>query len=208
VTCRGSEANPGPPEIVVGHAAGVVVPLSPLAIDRNAVTLRPMSRMPFLLCLVAAGCGRQIPPTAGTAEATGGAAVTATESAITVPPAARSTPPPPGDCVGTVAEYCTRLGGECPSYDESVGRRRSLCPHWVVTTSVCGRRYRSVSWREALLGGGEEYFDTGGRLIAAHLYTDYPAYCGGRSFAQTFGTVPTCATKPVERNLCQRPPRR
>jgi hypothetical protein len=59
-----------------------------------------------------------------------------------------------------------------------------------------------------LLGGGEEYFDPGGRLIAAHLYTDYGAYCGGRSFTRTFGRVPTCGTKPLERNLCQRAPLR
>lgn len=167
-----------------------------------------MSRMPFLLCLVAAGCGWRTPPTAGAAEATHGAAVAAADSAITVPPAARATPPPPGDCVGTVGEYCARLGGECPTYDESVERRRSQCPQWVVTTSACGRRYRSVSWQEPLLGGGEEYFDAGGRLIAARLYTDYGAYCGGRSLAQTFGTVPTCATKPLTKHLCGRPPPR
>jgi hypothetical protein len=50
--------------------------------------------------------------------------------------------------------------------------------------------------------------DPGGRLIAAHLYTDYAAYCGGRSFTRAFGRVPTCGTKPLERNLCQRPPLR
>ena len=192
----------------MGHAVGVVVPSSPFAIDGDGVTLRPMPRTSLVLCLVAAGCGRQIPPTAGTAEATGGAAVTATEAAITVPPAARATPPPPGGCVGTVAEYCALQGGVCPTYEESVERHRSLCPQSFVTTSICGRRYRSVSWREPLLGGGEEYFDAGGRLIAAHLYTDYWAYCGGRSFTQTFGTVPTCAAKPLTKNLCRHPPPR
>src|SRR4029450_9096444 len=65
--------------------------------------------------------------------------------------------------------------------------------------------YRSVSWREPLLGGGDEYFDPAGRLIAAYLFTDYFAYCNGRSFTQKFGTIPpaprglscrTCAAAP------------
>jgi hypothetical protein len=166
--------------------------------------------MLFLLGLVAAAaaCGREIPSADGTAEAVGDTAVTAADSAITVPPAVRATPPLPAACVGTVDEYCALLGGECPTYDESVARRRSLCAHWVVTTTACGRWYRSIRWREPLLGGGEEYFNPGGRLIAASLNTDYGAYCGGRSFTQTFGRIPTCATKPLERSLCQRlPPR-
>jgi hypothetical protein len=177
--------------------------------QRRLVSDPSATRVLLLLCLVApaAGCGRGIPSADETDEVVGEAAAAA-ESAITVPPALRATPPPPGDCVGTVREYCASLGGECPTYGESVERRRSLCPRWVVVVTACGRRYRSVRWREPLLGGGEEYFDSGGRLIAAHLYTDYWAYCGGTSFGQTFGRVPTCATKLLERNLCrQAPPR-
>ncbi len=74
-----------------------------------------------------------------------------------------------------------------------------------MVASACGHRYRSVSWREPLLGGGEEYFDPGGRLIGAHLHTDETAYCDGTSLSETFGTVPTCPTRPLETAVCPRP---
>ena len=161
----------------------------------------------LLVCLVAptAGCGRGTPTSDATAEAHRDAAITSTAPAVPAPSAARATPAPPGDCVGTLGEYCALLGGECPTYRESVERRKSLCPHWVVVASACGHRYRSVSWREPLLGGGEEYFDPGGRLIAAHVFTDYWAYCDSTSFSESFGTVPTCPTRPIAKTLCQRP---
>ncbi len=166
----------------------------------------PARLVVFLLCLVAPtlGCGREAPPGEATVEAVSDAAVTAPGSPVSAPSAVRATPSPPGECVGTVGEYCALVGGECPTYRESVERRRSLCAHWVVVTSACGHRYRSVSWREPLLGGGEEYFDPGGRLIGAHLYTDYTAYCDGSSFAQAFGTIPTCPTSPLAIAVCPR----
>jgi hypothetical protein len=108
-------------------------------------------------------------------------------------------------CVGTVAEYCALLGGRCPTFDESVARKRGLCRHpgtWLVATSQCAGVYRSVSWRDQMLGGGEEYFGPRGGLIGAHLYTDYWAYCDGRSFSQTFGVIPTCARSPSTKSVC------
>jgi hypothetical protein len=127
-------------------------------------------------------------------------------SPATVPPKAPETPPPGNGCIGKVAEYCARLGGPCPTYEESVARRRVLCAQpgtWVVTTSECAGSYRSVGWRDQVLGGGEEYFGQRGRLTAAHLYADYWAYCGGSSFAQTFGEIPACATPPSTKSLCR-----
>ena len=59
-----------------------------------------------------------------------------------------------------------------------------------------------MSWRQERLGGGDDYFDEEGRLIAVHHFTDYPAYCGSRS--QSFGTVPTCPTQPATTALCAR----
>jgi hypothetical protein len=161
----------------------------------------------FLLCLVSptAGCGRETPSADGQVEAERDAAVAATDSAIAGSSASRATPPPSTGCVGRLAEYCARFEGECPTYAESVERRKSMCGRWVVSTSACGHRFRSVGWREPLLGGGEEYFDPGGRLIAAHVFTDHGTYCGGRSFTRTFGTVPTCPTRPLAKTLCQRP---
>jgi hypothetical protein len=172
---------------------------------RGAGRNAPATRLAlFLLCLVApaVGCGREAPSGGGTVGAVNDAAVTAPDSPASAASAAGATPPPVITCVGTVREYCARLGGRCPTYSESVERGRALCPHWAVVKSACGHRYRSVSWREPVLGGGQEYFDPGGRLIGAYLYTDYWAYCDGSSFSETFGTVPTCPTRPLAVSAC------
>src|SRR5262245_4768198 len=97
-----------------------------------------------------------------------------------------------GGCGGSVEDYCRQRGGSCPTYDDSVREHRALCAQserWSVAAVHCPGTYRSVSWREALLGGGEDYFNEEGRLIAVHHFTDYPAYCG--SFNQRFGATPT-----------------
>jgi hypothetical protein len=131
-------------------------------------------------------------------------------SPAAVPPEAPEAPSPTSGCVGKVAEYCARLGGPCPMYEESVARWRELCAQpgaWVVTTSECAGVYRSVSWREQVLGGGEEYFGQRGRLIAAYLYADYTAYCRGRSFSRTFGEIPACPAPPSTTSRCWSRPR-
>ena len=158
----------------------------------------------LVLCLVAPalGCGREVP--------SGGTSPTIAQGGLDIgvdasPSADSRTPPPVGRCVGTVAEYCASLGGRCPTYQESVERARELCawpPGWAVTTRACAHEHRSVSWRAPLVGGGGEYFDGGGRLIAAYRFADYGAYCGGRSFTRTFGTIPTCGTQPLTTSLC------
>ena len=61
-----------------------------------------------------------------------------------------------------------------------------------------------MSWSHSLLGGGEEFFDESGRLVAASLHTDYGAYCGGRSFTQTFGQPPRCRSTRTTTALCGR----
>src|SRR4029450_5393312 len=172
------------------------------------------------LAAMASGCGGDVPSTGtcpaftpaaldagasceATAEAPFDAALTALDGRPA--PADPSRAALAGRCVGTIADYCATLGGRCPTYEESVERRKTMCPHWDVTTQACGRLYRSVSWREPLLGGGDEYFDPAGRLIAAYLFTDYSAYCNGRSFTQKFGPIPTCPTGPLVTDVCRRP---
>ena len=110
-------------------------------------------------------------------------------------------------CTGSVADYCAQSRGPCPSFEAAVAQRRSLCSQpgaWAVTERHCVGRFRSVSWREALLGGGEEFFGTNGQLLAAVLTTDYQAYCGGQSFSQVFGSVPTCSGELISTPLCGR----
>jgi hypothetical protein len=169
------------------------------------------------LAAAASGCGGDVPST-GTSPAfapagldAGGSSDTTAEAPFDAALTALHRSPAPADpsaiegrCVGTIADYCATLGGRCPTYEESVERRKTMCPHWDVTTQACGRLYRSVSWREPLLGGGDEYFDPAGRLIAAYLFADYGAYCNGRSFTQKFGTIPTCPTEPLVTNVCRR----
>lgn len=109
-------------------------------------------------------------------------------------------------CKGTLAEYCERTGGNCPTYEQAVERRSALCSsqgYWSVTTSECAGSYRSVRWNESRLGGGEEFFDAEGQLIAASLHTDYDAYCNGTSFHQFFGEIPVCSGEVSSKNLCQ-----
>lgn len=115
--------------------------------------------------------------------------------------------PPAGSCTGSLTQYCQLAGGRCPTYQEAVERRSALCSQpgsWNVETHLCAGLYRSVSWRESLLGGGEEYFSGEGQLIAAKLFTDYFAYCDGTSFSQTFGAPPLCPTQRISTALCMR----
>jgi hypothetical protein len=118
---------------------------------------------------------------------------------------APSTPGGSGACTDTVAAYCRLKAGPCPTYDQAITRRRALCSQpgtASVVTTQCGGAYRSVSWRDFVLGGGDEYFDDAGRLTAASLVSDYgSAYCG-RSFSQTFGTVPECPGEVIRISLC------
>ena len=117
-------------------------------------------------------------------------------------------PPPPalaGSCRGSIGQYCQSAGGACPTYDEAVARRAALCSRpgaWTVQEDRCPGTYRSVVWREPLLGGGEEYFGSDGRLLGVFLYTDYPAYCRGTSFSQTFGDLPRCGSARVTEPVC------
>ncbi len=106
--------------------------------------------------------------------------------------------------MGTLAEYCASFGGQCPTYQDSVARHKALCaPYLSVTMHACGHAYRSVGWQGPLVGGEEEYFEAGGRLIGAYRFSDYNAYCDGSSFSQTFGTIPTCATRLLEVRFCR-----
>ena len=110
-----------------------------------------------------------------------------------------------GACTGTVTEYCQRVAGGCLTFDEAVARRAPLCTQparWSVETRHCPGVYRSVRWSDAVLGGGEEYFDGDGYLFAAYAFTDYHAYCGRRSFTQTFGDRPECPEPPVTASVC------
>ncbi len=110
-------------------------------------------------------------------------------------------------CTGTLAEYCERYGGVCPTYDEALEWRSKLCSQrgsWSVTTRACDGGYRQVRWNESLLGGGEEYFNAEGQLVAASLHTDYPAYCNRTSFTQTFGNRDACPARQNGTQLCKR----
>ena len=121
--------------------------------------------------------------------------------------AACTSPTGPDDtCTGSVAEYCTTVGGICPSFDEAVARARALCSQpgiQLAEVATCEGVFRSVRWRYIILGGGDQYFDASDRLTAAYLTTDHNGYCGN-SFTQTFGTIPTCPAPVVTASLCPR----
>ncbi len=120
-------------------------------------------------------------------------------------PTSPATPVVVMHCVGSLAEYCQRAPGGCSTYDHSVALRRLHCTQsgaWSVRTHHCVGVYRSIAWREPLLGGGDEYFDGAGQLVAAYLDADHLAYCNGRGFSQTFGTIPTCPTQLITEDLC------
>ena len=109
-----------------------------------------------------------------------------------------------GVCTGSVAAYCAR-GGSCLPFEAAVAQRRTFCAQrgsWAVMERHCSGQFKSVSWREAVLGGGEEFFASNGQLVAAKLSTDYPAYCGGQSFSQVFGAVPECREEVISTTLC------
>ena len=112
-----------------------------------------------------------------------------------------------GVCTGSLSDYCARTGGPCPVFDAAVARRRTHCSQpgvWTVAERHCLGRFRSVSWRESVLGGGEEYFGGEGQLFAAQVGTDYAAYCDFRSPTQVFGPVPECPTEMIVTSLCER----
>jgi hypothetical protein len=111
-----------------------------------------------------------------------------------------------GTCTGSVAQYCAHSSGRCAGYDDAVARLTPLCSQdsWVVQRHECVGVYRSISWRDSVLGGGEEYFSHDGRLVAAFRITDYFPYCDGRSGSQVFGDVPVCPTAPITTSLCAR----
>lgn len=67
----------------------------------------------------------------------------------------------------------------------------------------CVGQFVAITWRESLLGGGDEYFDGEGKLFAAYLVTDYDAYCDRSSFVETFGEVPVCASQLITTDLCK-----
>jgi len=106
-------------------------------------------------------------------------------------------------CTGTVAQYCG--GTQCPTYEAAVARRAAYCAHpgqQSLQTHQCAGLYRTVSWRDTALGGGDEYFDDAGRLVAASLVSDYGSQYCGRSFTQTLGTIPECPGAVVSTSLC------
>ncbi len=125
-------------------------------------------------------------------------------------PGATPVPPSPGvvpissACVGSVADYCQRTKTGCPSYDQSTTQRKALCGQgaWSVQARHCVGVYRSVRWHDPLLGGGEEFFDGSGRLVAALLDSDTFAYCDSRSASEAFGTIPACPSQPLVQDLC------
>ena len=147
--------------------------------------MRGLPRIAGILCVAAtlAGCGQSA----------------STPQSVAPPSAADST------CTGTVAEYC-RLAG-CPTtYAEALTLRRGLCSRpgiAIVRAETCAGVFRSVTWRDHLIGGGDEYFDESGRLTAAYLVSDYGSQYCGRSFSQTFGTVPACPGAVVTTSLCE-----
>ena len=111
-----------------------------------------------------------------------------------------------GTCTGSIAQYCAQSRELCAGYDEAVTRLTPLCSqsNWVVQVHHCSGVYRSVSWRDPVLGGGDEYFSNGGHLLAAFRITDYFPYCDGRSGSQVFGEVPVCPTERITTSLCAR----
>ncbi len=109
-----------------------------------------------------------------------------------------------GVCTGSLTDYCA--SGSCASFEAARARRRDLCSlrgSWLLVERHCPGQFRSVVWREAMLGGGEEFFGGEGQLFAAQVSTDYPAYCDFRSFTQVFGPVPECATEMIVTPLCE-----
>ena len=136
-------------------------------------------------------------------------ALTACQSSSGSGPASPNPPeasaPKAEPCIGTVTEYCQGSPDGCPTFEQSVVKQTARCTQagtWSVVVRECPGSYRSVAWHEAVLGGGEEYFNAEGVLGGAHLETDYRAYCGGSSFSEMFGSVPTCASTPIAKNLC------
>jgi hypothetical protein len=111
-----------------------------------------------------------------------------------------------GTCTGSIELYCARGGGRCAGYEQAVARLAPLCAqgNWVVQEHQCVGVYRSISWRDSLLGGGDEYFNHEGQLLAAFAITDYFPYCNGRSGSQVFGEVPVCPTARITTSLCAR----
>jgi hypothetical protein len=119
-------------------------------------------------------------------------------------PHAMSKVPANAPCMAPLAEYCA--GGRCPTFDEAVARRAAYCARpgqQSLQSRQCAGLYRTVSWRDNVLGGGDEYFDDSGRFAAASLVSDYGSQYCGRSFTQTFGELPLCPGEITVTSLCR-----
>ena len=115
-------------------------------------------------------------------------------------------PTPAAGCSSPLSEYCASAGGPCPTVVDTSQRRKLLCTSsgaWRVEERHCVGRFVAISWRQSLLGGGDEYFDGEGKLFAAFLVTDYGAYCNRSAFSQTFGEVPVCSSQLIITDLCK-----
>ncbi len=115
-------------------------------------------------------------------------------------------PIPTASCNSPLSAYCGSTGAPCPTLVDTSRRRRLLCTSlgsWRVQERHCAGEFVAISWRESLLGGGDEYFDGEGKLFAAFLISDTTQYCNRSSFAESFGKVPVCSSQLIITDLCK-----
>jgi hypothetical protein len=106
------------------------------------------------------------------------------------------------DCVGgELAAFCGTAS--CASYADTLAFLGGSCdgdpsPHSVVRVGTCDS-FRFIE----VLGSGIGYkllrfYDRGGSLVALEVGSDTNQYCGGASFAESYGPVPCCTMVTTE----------
>jgi hypothetical protein len=119
-----------------------------------------------------------------------------------------------GRCVCLESLECDRAHG-CLSFDENIAAfERALAgknPGRTVFCEVaevgrCGD-FSYFDFRGDIHRHEMRWFNRSGRLIAQRNWTDYPAYCDGRSNARWLGTIPYCSPISRDRILCGAPSR-
>lgn len=175
--------------------------------------------VPFLLAALAWGCDRApsapTPPVSPPPPADGfyseaelrdlGVTVTAVEGGRSLVCGGEDL----GTCVCLEPLPCA-AAGDCATFDENVRAFRDALAHPAEGRAVHCRRAetgRCGDLRYFDFDGDIErheirWFDASGRLVAQRNWTDYPAYCGGKSRVMFQGRVPKCASAARDELIC------
>lgn len=120
-------------------------------------------------------------------------------------------------CGGAGEEPCVCLeplpceaAGDCVTFEENVRALRDALAHPPEGRAVNCRRGetgRCGDLRYLDFDGDIErhemrWFDASGRLVAQRSWTDYPAYCDGKSRVLFQGRVPKCASAARDELIC------